>query len=42
MKYKLNFELVPESCWCSNLRSQKGVRPSRRQMYDLRHAYRPT
>lgn len=21
MKYKLNFELVPESCWCSNLRS---------------------
>ncbi|MGN0807028.1 MAG: HNH endonuclease [Candidatus Coproplasma sp.] len=22
MKYKLNFELVPESCWCSNLRSE--------------------
>lgn len=21
MEYKLNFELVPESCWCSNLRS---------------------
>ncbi len=21
MKYKLNFELVPDSCWCSNLRS---------------------
>ena len=22
MQMKLNFELVPESCWCSNLRSQ--------------------
>ncbi|MGN0812505.1 MAG: HNH endonuclease [Candidatus Coproplasma sp.] len=22
MEYKLNFELVPESCWCSNLRSE--------------------
>lgn len=21
MEFKLNFELVPESCWCSNLRS---------------------
>lgn len=21
MEYKLNFELVPDSCWCSNLRS---------------------
>ena len=22
MEYKLKFELVPESCWCSNLRSE--------------------
>lgn len=21
MEYKLNFEMVPDSCWCSNLRS---------------------